>query len=71
MAQLRVHKDEENGEPKVECPSCGELVSPEKNPILDSYDCECGAVMELSTMKAYAKARKAWLDELERGSWDE
>jgi hypothetical protein len=67
VPQLRVHRDEDSGEPKVECPSCGENVSPARNPLLDSYDCECGGVMELGSMRAYERALAAWERELEDG----
>lgn len=68
MAQLLVHKDE-NGMPQVECPGCGDLISPDKNPILDSYDCpECDTPIHAGDMKKYKKAVDAWEDEM-RGSY--
>lgn len=70
--QLRVYKDPESGEPKVECPVCCELVAPEKHALFDSYDCEdCGAVMSLSDMKSYARARSAWLAQKRDEEFDE
>jgi uncharacterized C2H2 Zn-finger protein len=54
MKQLKVRKNKD-GKPVVECPGCGELVSPVRNPLLDGYDCsECGAVMQEEQMHSYA-----------------
>jgi DNA-directed RNA polymerase subunit RPC12/RpoP len=61
MAQLSVYKDEDTGEPTVECPGCGERVSPDANPLLDSYDCpECGRAIESDEMKRYGRLHREW-----------
>jgi predicted RNA-binding Zn-ribbon protein involved in translation (DUF1610 family) len=64
VAQLRVHKI--SGEhPQVTCPSCGEMIAPELNPIMDSYDCpECGRAIDTADMARYAKAVSDWDDQL-------
>jgi hypothetical protein len=60
MAQMKVHRDESTGEPQVECPLCNELVSPVKHSLFDSYDCECGAVIDSDEMKLYERVLNAW-----------
>jgi hypothetical protein len=55
--QLKVIRLEDDS-PAVECPRCGEVIQPEKNPIgLDGYDCaECYQVIDSSILAAYRKA---------------
>jgi hypothetical protein len=41
------------------CQRCDEPVVPEKNPLLDGYDCqECGAVIQQASLRAYFRALK-------------
>lgn len=71
MAQLTVYKDD-SGKPQVECPGCGEFVSPDKNPILDSYDCpECDTPIHAGDMKRYKRAMDLWEVETKGDFFDE
>jgi uncharacterized C2H2 Zn-finger protein len=57
MKQLKVRKHPETKRPSVECPRCGEIVSPEKNPVMDGHDCpECSHVFQTEEMYAYSAA---------------
>jgi DNA-directed RNA polymerase subunit RPC12/RpoP len=63
VPQLPVYTDE-NGKPQIECPGCGELISPSKSRLFDSYDCpECDTPIHVSDMKRYKKAMDQWEDE--------
>jgi endogenous inhibitor of DNA gyrase (YacG/DUF329 family) len=63
MPQLFVYKDE-NGKPQVECPGCGDLISPDKSHLFDSYDCpDCDTPIHSSEMKKYKKAMDEWISD--------
>lgn len=71
MSQLTVYRDEE-GRPQVECPGCCELISPDKSPLFDSYDCpECDTPIHSGDMKRYKKAVEKWESETREDYFDE
>jgi DNA-directed RNA polymerase subunit RPC12/RpoP len=55
---LRVIKNEE-GEPAVECPRCGETVQPTYYQLFDGYECpECSQAIDPDVLKRYLKAMR-------------
>jgi Zn finger protein HypA/HybF involved in hydrogenase expression len=57
MRQIKVKKHPETGKPAVECVGCGDVVSPEKNPLMDGHDCpSCNHVFQEEEMHAYVAA---------------
>jgi hypothetical protein len=59
MKQVKVTKrknEDDKKVPAVQCESCDQIVSPQKNPLMDGYDCECGHVFQNEEMHAYEAA---------------
>jgi DNA-directed RNA polymerase subunit M/transcription elongation factor TFIIS len=57
MKQIKIRKHPETKLPAVECPTCEAIISPQKNPIMDGYDCpNCNHVFQQEEMFAYSAA---------------